>query len=93
MTIPQVLALMNVVQSQVGCAGSGGSSSCGRISLASQCATFLSSATPVQEPDMGALSALVSSGLAWFRYLYHEKEVGLVGQLVSFQPGPQARQK
>lgn len=64
MTIPQVLALMSDGQCQAGC---GGSSSCGSISLASQRATFLSSATPVQEPDAGALSAQVSSGLAWFR--------------------------
>lgn len=63
MTIPQVLALMSDGQCQAGCGGS----SCGSISLASQCATFLSSATPVQEPDAGALSAQVSSGLAWFR--------------------------
>lgn len=64
MTIPQVLALTSDVQCQAGCDGS---SSCGSISMASQCATFLSSATPVQEPDMGSLSAQVSSGLAGFR--------------------------
>lgn len=64
MTIPQVLGLMSGVQSQAGCVGCGGSSSCGRISLASHCATFLSAATPVQEPDMGDLSLQVSSGPA-----------------------------
>lgn len=64
---PQVLAFMSGLQSQAGCAGCGGSSSSDKISLASHCGTFLSSATPVQQPDVGALSVQVSSGLAWFR--------------------------
>lgn len=110
MTIPPVLAPISGLQSQAGwcCrkgqgvqghAGCGGSSSCDKISLASCCRTFLSSVTPAQQSDMGAVSVQVSSGLpmlAWFMYPGHKREVGLVGmgQLVSSQPGhPQARQK
>lgn len=110
MTIPPVLAPVSGLQSQAdwccrkgqgvqGHAGCDGSSSCDKISLASCCRTFLSSVTPAQQPDVGAVSVQVSSGLpmlAWFMYPCHKREVGLVGmgQLVSSQPGhPQARQK
>jgi len=74
MTIPPVLAPISGLQSQAGwCyrkgqgvqghAGCGGSSSSGKISLASCCATFLSSVTPAQQPDVGAISVEMSSGL------------------------------
>lgn len=108
MTIPPVLAPISGLQSQAGwCprkgqgvqghAGCAGPSSCGKTSLASCCRIFLSSVTPAQQPDVGAVSVQVSSGLptlAWFRYPCHKREVGLVGmgQLVSSQARPSTSQ-